>query len=555
MRPGEKLYDAITQVRDVLVEEAAAPGRGKPPWRRWAAAAAAAALAVGAGGYGLSHLLGGRGGGPGAGGGGHANGGSAFMSYAGPVFPLTVLEGSGGLSASRALTYDFAPWIPTWVSNEAILEELEGLTEEELAQAATDHEAWFPEGGHWSASTDLLVTDSYTLTNTAREDRALTLLYPFTASFRGLAAERPTLTADGEELETVLCSGAYSGGFSDVDGGAEAEGAWKLAQIDSWEDYKLLLESGAYRASALGDGPDVTGIPVTVYRFTDAYAPERSEEAQAPTLSVRFDLDAEKTTVLSYGFQGGAWNEEEGWMLQSFSVGRAGEGDYGASRYLILLGEHVDGYTLQGYRNGACEAGNELDGVGAVVTRYETDLDAVLRQVTAEYAARYQDSPEGTASYLSKGTAEYELYYRSVCQLLEDYGAPSGQPVERYADGRLDDLLSEAASIQRVFYLKSTVTVPAGETLAVSAELTKSASFDYCCAHTENQGISGYDMVTGLDTCLSFDSITAELVNGDAVEIVRQNYGFDLAAGIRRVELDPAVEHYYLEVRRAQERE
>lgn len=553
MRPGEKLYDAITQVRDGLVEEAAAPVRKRAPWRRWAAAVAAAALAVGAGGYGLSYMLGGSNGSTGEGaGGGHADGGSAFMSYAGPVFPMTVLEGSGSLSASRALTYDFAPWTPDWVSNEALLAELEGLTEEELAQAAADHESWFPEGGYWSASTDLLVTDSYTMTNTAQADRTLTLVYPFTASFRGLAAERPTLTADGEELETVLCSGGYSGGFSGVGGRAE-EGAWNLAQIDSWEDYKLLLESGAYRASALGEGPDLTGIPVTVYRFTDAYAPERSEEAQAPTLSVRFDLDAEKTTVLSYGFQGGAWDGEEGWMLQSFSVGRAGEGDYGASRYLILLGEDVDGYTLQGYRSGACEAGNELDGVGAAVTRYETDLDTVLRQVTAEYAALFQDSPEGTASYLSKGTAEYELYYRSVCQLLEDYGAPSGQPVERYADGRLDDLLGEAASIQRVFYLKSTVTVLAGETLAVSAELTKSASFDYCCAHTENQGISGYDMVTRLDTCLSFDSITAELVNGDAVEIVRQNYGFDLEAGIRRVELDQAVEHYYLEVRRAPE--
>ena len=38
----------------------------------------------------------------------------------------------------------------------------------------------------------------------------------------------------------------------------------------------------------------------------------------------------------------------------------------------------------------------------------------------------------------------------------------------------------------------------------------------------------------------------------DILEIVRQNYGFDLGSGITRVSIDPAQQHCYLEVRRAQ---
>jgi len=34
------------------------------------------------------------------------------------------------------------------------------------------------------------------------------------------------------------------------------------------------------------------------------------------------------------------------------------------------------------------------------------------------------------------------------------------------------------------------------------------------------------------------------------VEIVRQNFGFDLVGGIKSVILDENVEHYYLEVRK-----
>ena len=79
--------------------------------------------------------------------------------------------------------------------------------------------------------------------------------------------------------------------------------------------------------------------------------------------------------------------------------------------------------------------------------------------------------------------------------------------------------------------------------------MQKAASFDFYCAHTDNQKVKGYDMVTQLGSSLSFTGQRATLLDRGLIEIVRQNFGFDLAANIKTVELDPSVEHYYLEVK------
>ena len=117
----EDLYDAITDVRDELVEEAGRtrPARKARPWRRWVGIAACLALIAGVGGgavLGLLPRLGGSNGSAGSGAGG-SDGSSVFQSYAGPVLPLGVLGENGGLTASRHITCVFSPWEPVWVSN------------------------------------------------------------------------------------------------------------------------------------------------------------------------------------------------------------------------------------------------------------------------------------------------------------------------------------------------------------------------------------------------------------------------------------------------------
>lgn len=541
----EDLYDAITDVRDELVEEAGRtrPARKARPWRRWVGIAACLALIAGVGGGAVLGLLPRLGGSSGGAGGSGSDGSSVFQSYAGPVLPLTVLGEDGGLTASRHITWDFSPWAPVWVSNEDQMEEARaaGATAEELENFAEELEDLFPEGGYASISTDVRVEDQYTLTNPTDQDLTLTLLYPYVGSLDD--TETPALTLNGEPLETEMYAGPYSGGFTGALGEVQEGGSLNLDRLDSWEDYEALLRDGSYQQAALGGFPDLTGVPVTVYELSEIYGPSASETAPNPTLQVSFALDYDRTTVLTYGFNGGRFDPAGGWMGVNFSIPEPGEPGYGASVYLIILGDDLTGYTLQGYADGGCDSGEELDGAGASVTRYETNLDAVLRELEKAFW-RLDSSEAGSSGW-------EELAHGAVCQLLTTYGILGGeQAAERYSDGMLESIFGEARYLDRVLYLRADVTIPAGEQVTLLASQTKEASFDYACTDRGNRGVYGFDMVMTLGTALEFTQVTASIVHCDEVELVRQNFGFDLENGVTQVTLDPATEHYYLEVRR-----
>ena len=80
--------------------------------------------------------------------------------------------------------------------------------------------------------------------------------------------------------------------------------------------------------------------------------------------------------------------------------------------------------------------------------------------------------------------------------------------------------------------------------------MNKEESADFYCAHTENQGVSGYDLVTSLGSNLTCTGQTTTLEDRGQIAIVRQNFGFDLENGVKTVALDLSTEHYYLEVKR-----
>ena len=56
-------------------------------------------------------------------------------------------------------------------------------------------------------------------------------------------------------------------------------------------------------------------------------------------------------------------------------------------------------------------------------------------------------------------------------------------------------------------------------------------------------------MATRLGSNLKFNKLTAELLSYSHIEIVRQNYGFDLTKGISKINLDTSVDFYYLEIK------
>lgn len=552
---AERLFRILGLVDESLIEEAVSASspaavQRRHPWRRLLAAAACLAVICGGAYLAGTLRMGGR---AGAGGSGHSEA-STFMSYAGPVFPLTTAEETSSITAERNITLDFAPWIPAWLSNEEMLADRTWLTEAERQEALAQYDELYPEGGRWRSSDDILVTDAYTLANPSQEDQTVTLLYPFATSLNDLGRLTPTLTLDGSELETALHVGAYSGGFEGVWDGTivgDPEGSVNLDYADSWEDYKNLLSDGTYLANALGVGPDVSGIPVTVYKFTDPYGPLKDEEAGVPnpSLQVGFDLDYSRTAVLTWGFDSGNFDRENGTMIQGFSIPQPGELGYGEDVYcLLVLGEDIQNMTTGGYVTGGADPDTEpLEGCGVTVERYESDLDTMLREILAPvWQELRQNTYEQDGAELD---VDFETWYRAVLEYLLAYGILSPSGAERYGAGRLEDIVSDVDTIDRVCWLEAEITIPAGDSVTLSASMTKEASYDFYCAHTENQGVKGYDLVTALGSTLDFTGQTASLLNTENIEIVRQNFGFDLEAGITEVALDPAEPHYYLEIR------
>lgn len=539
------LIDMIGNVDDGLIEEA---GKRKKPafagWVRWAAAAACLCAAITGGAF----YLAGTGGNAAPGGSSGHDGGSVFTSYAGPVIPLTLREENAAISADRTVTMDFAPWVPVWISNEEEAASRPELTEEERREVLDSYNKWYPEGGRYLSSDDVLVMDSYTLTNDSAQDQTIRILYPFVSSLNFLAKTRPTLTLDGDILDAVPHYGSYAGGFQGAWGGTETSdnpGSLNLDSFESWEGCRDLLDDGTYLRRALSDYPDLSDIPVTVYEFTDAWGPERSREdgIPNPTIRVTFDLDYAETRVLSYGFNGGMNDVEGGLMGREFSIPEPGSRGSGVPRYLIVIGEDIGDLRYQGYAAGGWHTEKTVE-AGVTVTRKESNLEEALR---TEAAYQYRE-----LSYYTEAEADYgfETFFGLMKEHLTAYGVLSGNGAARYADGMIENL-NDVTAVTRVIWLEAEITIPAGKSVKLDAAFRKKPSFDFDYTGA-NAGICGYDLVTGLGSNLTFTGQTARLEERGQIEIVSQSFGFDPENDITEVELDLNEPRYYLEVKKAE---
>lgn len=406
-----------------------------------------------------------------------------FMSCAGPVFPLTLEKAAPELSADREVLLDCAPYA------------------EENTAAIT-------------------VTDRYTLQNSSDEDCTVTVLYPFVSSLSDLDSLQPSLTVDGSAVKNTLYPGAFPGWFGPASPDPElAEERWNLHHAESWTEYQTLL-TGSYQADALAPKtlPEQT---VYVYSFTAS----GETTANAATLAITVDADPEKTTILTYGINGYGQNEATGQPQYSYFTRVHNQ----TLHLLAVLGQDLTGCAMQGYTDGSCEQGKELDTLEGTVTRTELPLAELLRQIAAA-----QLGADASADEVKRLVA-------AAAELLTQYGICSATPAERYSEGRLDDLLQDAETVQRVCYAAAEITIPAGGTVCVEAVFRKPHSFDFFGFY--NELVDGYGIMT-TGSALTLQNQTARLDTHGLVAIYGQNFEFDGQGNA--VPLSAQTEYYYL---------
>ncbi|MBQ8831286.1 MAG: hypothetical protein IJ017_06780 [Oscillospiraceae bacterium] len=500
---SDDILDVIGSTEDKFVKDAKSKVVRFPAWAK-ALTAACIILIIGIGFF-RNMGMGGK-----AGGG--ADHDLVYMAYEGPRLPLTLAEENSSITAERNVDFDFSPYIP-------YEESFDDGTGEIYTYTHYDSKA--------------IVTDSYVLTNHTSEDVTVKAYYPFMGTI-SRSEDYPEISVDGEIIDATINAGPYIGGFMGVWGGENQEyGTDNLRPLDSFEGVAQRLSDGTYQKCAFDSFPSLD-IPVVVYKMHD-YVYTTNEDAENPTLQMSFYIDYDKTSVLSYGFNGGTRDTETGYSAHhngaiEYRPNADPRFQHPQDAYLVVVGDDIGVYTIQGYKDGGCDKGEELDDLGCTITRYETTLGEFLYGILSEDSADY----------------DTQLLLNLTAELITTYG-PLGENVSRYDWCDLDLIIAEVKNHGRVIYFEFDVTIPAGESVTVSAVMPVSASIDYV---GDDKGRDGYDMATLLGSNLTFTSQTASISNYGEIEILAQNFGFDIDLGIDSVTLDLNTPHYWMEIRK-----
>lgn len=431
---------------------------------------------------------------------------SDFLSYAGPILPLTLAEEHEQVTATRELTLDFSPF------------------ETDKNQAC--------------------LTDRYVLTNTSDEDVRLTALWPFVSDLRDAGSTGLTLSVDGRQTGTALYAGDYVGGFSPVQFDAEHEDErWNLKYPLSWTEFDALLKDGSYQDAALRDAAPLEQA-VTVYWFRDTTAPA---DAQAATVAATFALDQTQSQIFTYGVNGYGYDPDSGDVTYSYFARTYIASEKNALHALIVLGEDIGEITLGGYENGACEAGGELDGVSATLVREEMQLGKLIELLCTDYLKKHDSLIYGENENANQQAMA--LLPECAVNLLRTYGPLADEPAERYREGRLDDIISEAYSMERVCYAAFDLTIPAGESVTVELRAEKHASFNFYMGDDIDTDTYGFELLTDAGTQLALTQQTVKLLLGNAVSVSDTNFDLMTDAMPLTSALTASYDEYYIEVR------
>jgi len=418
----------------------------------------------------------------------------------GPLMPMTFTEANGSITADRDITYDF-----------------------------TDS----PANGIVS------ISDEYVITNTSGEAQTLTYLYPYIGYRYEILENKPVVTVDGVEKMPAIHNGIYKDYISYGE-------ATSYLQLSSTDDYGIMLKDGVAGTAPKID-ENIINDKVTVYEFgypfeVEAEYPSKmcamfrvEKEYMSSVYCVNMSLLYEDETYVYYGY---LYEQEENFKETCLLYHKP---------MLIFVDEAPENITaFNGYLN---------------EDNWEYVPDDEISVESNVYECSYKELATELANTKLEGTQyasdeEYkELFLDKLLIMISDsvtYRKNSDDlDTEYYMVGPNNDLawfVYEAWRPYGFYLLQDTITVGAGESITIKFDYDRIGKY-WEEPEEKYKGIFGYDNIPNLGTNITFTGQSAAIADNGNIEIIEQNYGFDLANNIRQVELKIDAESYYMYIR------
>ncbi len=417
----------------------------------------------------------------------------------GPLMPVTLAQENGFVTAQRDMTYDF--------SN--VTKESDGF---------------------------VAIRDSYEFTNSSDEDQTVTLLYPYQGTIYEMNnGSKPEVTVNGETVSADIQTGAYYG--KDSFGNEQL-----LSFAHSTDEMDCIIGDVASHADVKSVDEELWNKKVLVYEFSDVKCVGDPTEYGA--YAVKFKADDYKNI---YFQDVGGVTYYEGYLYVGFYVEDVMNGD--TPKIIFLDGKEPEDYSEQGYSYMEFFEQYEVDDVSASMTKKEVTFGQVFDEVMISNRVAEQ---WGEERELSK--QEQQLWKGFAAQIVSDVVARNAQGGEyddmsAYFSNSLSDMVYYAYTGTTLFLVKNEVTIPAGGSIRVEYEYLKLGMHEITCPEPDFFDCYGYENAINMGTNMTFTKQVANIAEQGNIEILDQNYQFDLEAGVKSVELELDAERYYMIVR------
>lgn len=413
----------------------------------------------------------------------------------GPIMPLTLAEAKEGITAERKLSYDFR---------------------------ATSKE----DKGYVS------IQDSYLLTNSTDKDETVTLYYPYVSDIRELNSHMPQISVEGTDGEVQILNGAYYG--------EDSNGTLRLFDPTvSTDEYSSMLKEMKPLTEPIEE--EFLQQNVVVYEVEEWNTENVPQDIA--TYTVRFKVDDPNKVFTAHSYT----TEYDGEYLQ-VSFNRSALLAEQATGAVYFLGEGPLECLEQGYLYVDTMEEYKTDKVTAKLKTYETTLENVLRaQMDVQLKKLNEETPK-----LSKELED--LYFERMAYMFTDMytWANDGKNTpedEVFYEKSISDIAYTVWDCESMYLLSETITIPAGSSIKVDFDYEKSGACNTYEPQEEFRDNYCYDNMPNLLTNLKFTEQVAAIEESGNIRIEDQNYQFDLAEGIKRVQLESDAERYYMIVK------